>query len=244
MLSLVGKVLMGSEMTANSKDKLLKKYEKMVETIADVVVKRYKVPSSIREDMIASGYLALVEALNKYDNERAESFKGYLLIRIRGAMIDSLRKTSLLSGKANRFIRAWSAMQLLREEDLVEEAYLSDNDKDPLDNLAKILEFAANGAIAFRLSMEEVRKEVESIPEAKNEIIDDLIEFEESNKLKKLVRKLPEKERHIIEQHYFEDKSFVDIATTNMGMTKSWISKLHSRGINQLREQLNEQSLA
>jgi RNA polymerase sigma factor for flagellar operon FliA len=235
---------MGSKMTANSKDKLLKKYEKMVGTIADVVVKRYKVPSSIREDMIASGYLALVEALNKYDNERAESFKGYLLIRIRGAMIDSLRKTSLLSGKANRFIRAWSAMQLLREEDLVEEAYLSDNDKDPLDNLAKILEFAANGAIAFRLSMEEVRKEVESIPEPKNHIIDDLIEFEESNKLKKLINKLPEKERQIIEQHYFEDKSFVEIATSNMGMTKSWISKLHSRGINQLREQLNEQSLA
>lgn len=225
-------------MPVSEQDILLKKYDDLVAKIARGLSRQFKVPKSCHEDMIASGYLALVETTGKYDPKRQDSFKHYLCLRIRGAMIDSLRRSHVLSGRANRFIKAWSAIQLLREEDLIEESAFYHNKRDPLDNLARMLQFVANGAVAFRLSIDEARNELDDIADSEKLADEKLCQAEDIGLLQSLVNKLPEKERIIIQQHYFEDKSFIEIAKENTGMTKSWVSRLHTRALSQLRESL------
>jgi DNA-directed RNA polymerase specialized sigma subunit len=53
-----------------------------------------------------------------------------------------------------------------------------------------------------------------------------------------LVATLPEKERMIIEQHYFHDRSFVEIANNYAGLSKSWVSRLHDRALSILRAKM------
>jgi RNA polymerase sigma factor for flagellar operon FliA len=50
---------------------------------------------------------------------------------------------------------------------------------------------------------------------------------------------LPEKERHFIEKHYFEGKSLLQ-AGVELGLSKSWSSRLHARAVELLRERLRE----
>jgi RNA polymerase sigma factor for flagellar operon FliA len=52
------------------------------------------------------------------------------------------------------------------------------------------------------------------------------------------VATLPEKERTIIEQYYFHDRKFSDIATQSAGLSKSWVSRLHDRALATLKERM------
>jgi RNA polymerase sigma factor (sigma-70 family) len=56
-----------------------------------------------------------------------------------------------------------------------------------------------------------------------------------------LIATLPEKERLIVEDYYLKEKSFVEIANENGGMSKSWVSRLHSRALELLKERLLEE---
>jgi RNA polymerase sigma factor for flagellar operon FliA len=79
-----------------------------------------------------------------------------------------------------------------------------------------------------------------------DELIEDVPSTEDKAVLKQLggrVRQalatLPDKERHFIEKHYFEDKTLTD-AGAELGLSKSWASRLHARAIELLRKALED----
>src|SRR5262249_54243296 len=57
------------------------------------------------------------------------------------------------------------------------------------------------------------------------------------DRVRAAIADLPERERHFIEKHYFQDKSLVD-AGAELGVSKSWASRLHARAIELLRKKL------
>jgi RNA polymerase sigma factor for flagellar operon FliA len=60
----------------------------------------------------------------------------------------------------------------------------------------------------------------------------------EAKKMRAIVATLPEKERTIIEQYYFHDRKFIEVAEQFSGLSKSWVSRLHDRALDLLREKL------
>ena len=217
-----------------SPDDLIIQYQKYAHSIAAKLISSMHLPATQLEEFISAGYLGLVEAAQRFDPSTGVDFKNFAFLRIKGAIIDSIRADSDLSGKAYRLARAWQASQALEETFLLGgREHQTQGDEQAL---ADLFQFAASGALAFKLSMDDAEEEVADLVSEDVSQEDNLIQRQDSTALRHLVLKLPEKERLIVWAYYFQNKTFSQIEAENSGMTKSWISRLHSRALIQLRE--------
>ena len=79
-----------SKVTPEQKDKLILEYAPLIRFIAQKIAIR--LPSNIElDDLISSGVIGLMDAIEKYDPSRDNKFKTYAEFRIRGAILDELR---------------------------------------------------------------------------------------------------------------------------------------------------------
>src|SRR5579862_6993261 len=79
-----------TRLTAQQKDKLIMEYAPLIRFIAQKIAIR--LPSNIElDDLISSGVIGLMDAIDKYDASRDNKFKTYAEFRIRGAILDELR---------------------------------------------------------------------------------------------------------------------------------------------------------
>ncbi len=84
---------------AHEHDALAGQLLPLVHEVAAQVARR--VPSHVMlDDLVGAGMLGLAGALQRYDPARAETFKGYAEFRIRGAIIDELRRRDIMSRDA------------------------------------------------------------------------------------------------------------------------------------------------
>ena len=226
------------------RDNLIEQYQKFVNRVVSTMIKSMSLPSEMYDEFVAAGNLGLVEAAQRYDPNQGQNFRAYAYLRIRGAIIDSIRECSDLIGRAYKYSRALQAAHDVRES-----SFLLDVDTrnlppgDPTETLLELLEYASKGALCFRLSMIEAEEEVQSVSDDQPILEDALIDREANLKLRALIKKLPAKERKIIEAYYYKNRSFHEIAKRYKGMSKSWVSRLHTRALIMLKElYINEQS--
>jgi RNA polymerase sigma factor (sigma-70 family) len=112
--------------------------------------------------------------------------------------------------------------------------------KRPGDKVGSVLDFAAKSVLAFRLTLSECENSL-STSGTYGESPEVLLQEKQSQKkFRDLIATLPEKERLVIEEYYFNDKSLSEIAEENEGLSKSWVSRLHARGIDHLLEKIND----
>jgi RNA polymerase sigma factor for flagellar operon FliA len=79
-----------SKLTPQQKDKLIMEYAPLIKFIAQKIAIR--LPSNIElDDLISSGVIGLMDAIEKYDPTRDNKFKTYAEFRIRGSILDELR---------------------------------------------------------------------------------------------------------------------------------------------------------
>lgn len=217
---------------STSRDQLIKRYRGYVVQLVKRFERVFGLPPEQHDEFIAAGYMGLVEAANRFASNQGTDFRSFAYLRIRGAVIDAVRETSELSGSAYRYARALAAMNELREQQLSEEQR---------DRLGQIKEYAAQGALAFRLAFQD--HEVEASEFYQEDVLDqqELVERRTlSSRLRQAVKKLPEKEQLIVEEYYFAGKPFVQIVEENESMSKSWVSRLHRRALKNLRELYEE----
>jgi RNA polymerase sigma factor (sigma-70 family) len=144
-----------------------------------------------------------------------------------------------VSGKAYRTLRAIEIAQELR---LRHEQSSKGEETDARTRAGRALDILGKSALVFTLvrAGEEVLK-VEDDGSANPERI--LAEKQQSQKIKRALATLPEKERTIIEQYYFRDRKLVEVAEQYAGLSKSWVSRLHDRALSMLRDSLLEVAL-
>ncbi len=221
------------------RDKLICEYKDYVNSVVGTLVKAMGLPMQLFDEFVSAGYLGLVEAASRYNPSTGGDFKTYAYFRIRGAVIDSIRECADNSGKAYRYIKALQASHTMREDTMEVEGYTStsgdSNSGGSRDEaLAEVLDFAAKGVLAFRLSVDDAEEELYNELGSPTTPEESLNYFQNSEKLRAAVATLPEKERLVIEEFYFNDRSFTEIADGPHGLSKSWISRLHSKGLERL----------
>lgn len=82
---------MYSKASRDAQYELIERYAPLVKRIAYHLLAR--LPASVQvEDLIQAGMIGLLEVSNKYDSSKGASFETYAGIRIRGAMLDEVRK--------------------------------------------------------------------------------------------------------------------------------------------------------
>ena len=209
------------KLAIKQRDSLIEQYIDYVHSIVGKLIKHLNLPNSNFDEYVAAGYMGLVEAADRFNPESGSNFKSFAFLRIRGAIIDSIRATSELTGKAYHLARAMQLVNDLRQTQSAE-------------SLAEMLEFAAKGVIMYRLSLSDTEREVGNLTD-KSHPEKDLQSKQELNFLINIIKQLPEKQKLIITEHYLKDKSFIQISRSQKRMSKSWVSRLHDRAIENLK---------
>jgi RNA polymerase sigma factor for flagellar operon FliA len=186
---------------------------------------------------LAAGYLGLVEAAEKFDTKRGNEFSSYAFLRIRGSIVDAIRKNSEITGRAYKTAKALMAAYSMR----------SSSEEDPAVNrlttkkgLSQVLDFAAKSSLIFRLSLGEAQDETGEITSPAPNPEEKLLTEQNQKLLRSIIASLPEKERFIIEQYYFKDLTFEEIGRLSGSYGKSWTSRIHARAINMIRDRYYE----
>ncbi len=198
------------------------------------------------DDLLSWGTLGLLDAFRKYDKNREASFPTYAQYRIRGAILDFLRRCDWLPRsmrqKAHDLEAATSRLesQLGRSPDngeLAGEMALS------LEELAHIQTQLGTGNVVTTaeisfghgddtVNFEEVVADTKELGPAEM-----ALEHQRVDILTEAIETLPEKERFVISLYYFEGLTMRELAEA-LGLTEGRISQLHSQAMRRLRTAL------
>jgi RNA polymerase sigma factor FliA len=190
-------------------------------------------------DLLAYGTQGLLEAAKKFDPKHGASFGTFAYYRIRGAMFDGMRTMAWYSRSDYARFRAEERenqyLANLAEREAagrVAQPSSATTDKgEALEEIAGIL----TGVTAVHLTCMAAARDV---PDEKFRAADEQVATdEERERVRDALRKLPAKERRLIELYYFADMS-LDAAGAKLGLSRSWASRLHARAVDRLREAL------
>jgi RNA polymerase sigma factor for flagellar operon FliA len=215
------------------RDALVEEYRGYVKIVVARLIRTMGLPLALKDDFIASAYVGLIEAAARFDASRGMEFRYYAYLRIRGAVIDHIRVACELSGHAFRKFRALEVVHEMRQREL--EGRLSGKASEVRPPTAtQVLERSAVALkLAAALDSDTAAAHQEQLnPERA------LQRKREAKKMRAIVATLPEKERTIIEQYYFHDRKLTEVAEEFSGLSKSWVSRLHDRALDLLREKL------
>jgi RNA polymerase sigma factor for flagellar operon FliA len=213
----------------------------MVNSIARKATSYLRPPLSF-EDLVSAGTIGLVKAARDFDASHGAKFKTYAYIRIRGAILDELRSTSMLPSNLNRQVRA--AMEL--HQRITSERGVPPTDEELANRLDITIEelyslyenSRANKFVSLDASEPEgntlagaLACPITTGPDAQLEQAE-LIE-----ELSGAISQLDEKRRQIIILYYQQHLTMKQIAET-LDITESRISQLHASAIFNLSAKL------
>ncbi|HEX8351690.1 MAG TPA: sigma-70 family RNA polymerase sigma factor [Pyrinomonadaceae bacterium] len=226
---------------AFDRDVLIEQHRSYARALAIKVMRT--LPSSVElGDLVAYGEVGLVEAAERYDPRRGVAFSTFAHYRIKGAIYDGLREMGYFTRPGGVRVR-WAA----NAGDVVQSA-LDDAVHDSPGNSSASVDdeiAAAESLIDALIPVYLLSLGSDTVPE----IVDQhalSMEQIEQRELVRLVldalRSLSDDEQELIGALYFKHVSMTELAA-RQGITKSWISRLHTRAIKHLRDLLRERGI-
>ena len=195
------------------------------------------------DDLIQAGMIGLVEAYKNYKAEKGANIKTYASIRIRGAMMDELRKQGVLSRSLHRESKrlAEAVRQVeQRQGREAEQAELAQELDLSLEELQKlILESVKSQHSELNCDILDEAEIMEGLIAKIARPDEDLDGQAFSAHLKEALTKLSEREQHILSLYYVEEVNLKEIGII-FGVTESRISQIHTRAMSKLHKTLKE----
>ena len=205
-----------------------------------------RLPANVeREDLIASGMIGLIEAYDRFDDEKGIPFSTYAELRVRGAMIDMLRRQDWVPRSVRKRIqeveawKSWFHDEHGRKPNSKELAQLMGISQKQLERRM------SRDQIHSLVSTEQVAKGTEdtrlgNLLVSTDIMLDQhLIEEEKESELTALIGVLPDNEKKAIEMYYQEGKSLREIGMV-LGVTESRACQIRTKGIKTLRKKLRK----
>jgi RNA polymerase sigma factor for flagellar operon FliA len=182
------------------------------------------------DELLEIAQPALLDAARSHDPERAP-FGPYLVMKLKWAMLDEARKLMRQQRLAAR-AAACSALERLAEADDEEPQKDGDAPSTEAEDQARLSDFLARRAAAMAVGLVSVSDTDRCAAEDENP--EERLAREELRRiLRGAVELLPERERALVERHYFADENF-DAIAGDLGLSKSWASRLHARAMESL----------
>lgn len=213
------------------RDRLVEEHLSVVRSIAGQIARG--LPSQVQmDDLVSAGTRGLIEAADRFDPARGVGFVTFAYYRIRGAIFDDIRRMTWLPR------RTWHKSRFSEKVDEVAETAAPEGVPPAGEEAARAVGTALSEiAVAYVATVESFDR-----TPAAGESPEGAAEASESRgQVRAAISALPEKERTLLELHYFEDLTLQE-AGERLGLSKSWASRLHTRALRLLREQLAERS--
>lgn len=177
-------------------------------------------------DYLQYAHVGLVESIDRYEPERPVLFETFASYRIRGAILNGLAKESELSAQR----QYWAERVRDRVSSLQPEALEQGDVEEKLEGFVDL-----TVGLALGLLLESHAEPADESPASNPYAATELGQL--VRRMRQLVAGLPERERLLVERHYFHHEAFQDIAT-RLNVTKGRVSQLHSQALQRLKEKL------
>lgn len=231
------------KISIEEKNKLILEYTPLIRFIAKKI--SIRLPSNIElEDLVSSGVIGLMDAIDKYDSSRDNKFKTYAEFRIRGAILDELRSQDWVP----RSVRDKAKMLERTHLELESELGRIPKEQEIADKLGITME-------NYFVLVNQIRSvNIVSIDEMQTfnlndkKFLFDLLQKENTpfgdisvKSLKKIINRaieeLPERQRIVLSLYYYEGMNLKKIGII-LKVTESRVSQLHAQAIEKLKNKL------
>ncbi len=224
------------------REKLVEEHLDLANKAARMVYARVKQHVQF-DELVSFGTIGLAEAAQRFDPTRGVPFGAFAWYRTQGAIIDGLRRASNLPR------RVWLQLVALRA---AAEYLEHQNERDAgaakqgiapaagADALAAIKSAMSAIRTMYLTSLEGLAEEKGFEPKAETVDPHDTIDAERmGSKIRAAIAELPDRERELVTKHYFEGKNLLE-AGEELGISKSWASRLHAQAVDRLRRAIDE----
>jgi RNA polymerase sigma factor for flagellar operon FliA len=220
-------------------EELVRAHTPLVRRIAYHLMARLP-PSVDVHDLIQSGMIGLLEAARNYTPARAASFETFAGIRIRGAMLDELRRSDWTPRSVHRKVR--EVAETMRQ---VENETGGDADSAEVmrrlgldsSEYNQILADAASSRI-LSLSSPDAGDDALDVPDTANRgPAQDLEENGLREALAAAIAELPERERLVMSLYYDEELNLKEIGEV-LGVSESRVCQIHGQAVVRLRARM------
>lgn len=221
---------------------LVKSHALLVKKIAHHLAGR--LPRSIlMDDLMQAGMLGLLEAVRSYDDSKGAAFETYASIRIRGYMLDEVRRNDWVPRSVYRNARLVATAVRIVENRHGREA----SDHDVAEQLGLSLQeyhdllADTNGAHLYGFEDLGVTDDIlgDEVNGAATEPQATVLNADFKSQLTAVIDGLPQKERMVLSLYYEHDLNLKEIGDV-MGVTESRVSQIHSQATHRIRARLEQ----
>ncbi|MCH5196773.1 MAG: FliA/WhiG family RNA polymerase sigma factor [Oscillospiraceae bacterium] len=191
------------------------------------------------DDIVNEGVIALMDAIEEYNPERGAKFETFASLKIKGAIIDYIRKQDWIPRNVRKFAKSLDKANSLlynlygRVPTTAELAQHLGMDE------AKLIKYMADCSCTITLSFEELLYEDNiNEPSAKDTATDkELMREEMVSVVSEAISELKDNERKVITLYYYKNLKYSDIAKA-LGVTESRICQIHTKAVLSLKARL------
>lgn len=241
-MAAVNGVAMYSETDPKSSQALVQQYAGLVKKIATHLMGRLP-PCVQLDDLIQSGMIGLLEAAKKYDASKGASFETYAGIRIRGSMLDEIRRGDWAPRSVHRNSRrVLDAIKQVegqtgrdaQDHEVAKELGIS------VDEYHSYLQDSVGSKLfSFEELIAEGDYQQDDIHGTTPGPFDDVAKQRFRRKLTDAITRLPERERLTLALYYNEELNLKEIGEI-LGVSESRVSQIHSQAAHRLKSRLLE----
>lgn len=228
------------------RNRLIVEYAPLIKYIAQRIAAR--LPANIElDDLISSGVIGLMDAIDKYDPSRDNKFKTYAEFRIRGAILDELRAQDWVPRsvreKAKNLERIYSRIEQEKgrqatDDEVCQELGVTQEEFHELLNQVRsvsLLSFEdiSNFSKADKRSLQSASESGWKMTTPFNEVNVASVK----QMIAQAIHDLPEKQRLVLSLYYYEDLNLKEIGRV-LDVTESRVSQLHTQAIMRLKGRL------
>lgn len=205
-------------------------------------------PPLEEQDLFQIGYIGLDDAIGRYDPRRGVKFETYAQLRIRGMIVDELRKLDwvprTVREQVTRYRRTEERLQRERcgeatSVDILATMAAAGHGVDGMGAMGYAFDVVSLQAKAMMGEDGESAAIEERLPAKDDDVLTVLIRDETRHEILRIMRALPEPQCSVLELYYFDGIAFQDIAIL-LGVSGARVSQIHKKAITAMREKLRD----
>ncbi|MEE2000057.1 RNA polymerase sigma factor FliA [Alkalimonas sp. MEB108] len=227
---------------ADQLNQLIERHAPLVKRIAYHLLAR--LPASVQvDDLIQSGMIGLMEAAKNFDGSKGASFETFAGIRIRGAMLDEMRRGDWTPRSVHRNARLIAETIAELEAELgrdVKDIEVAEKLDISLDEYHHMLSDVSSGRI---LGIEDLGVSEDVLVSADERATDQLYEAQANeafqHSLMQTISNLPEREALVLSLYYNDELNLKEIGAV-LNVSESRVSQIHSQALVRLKSRMQD----
>ncbi|MCW5588176.1 MAG: RNA polymerase sigma factor FliA [Legionellales bacterium] len=199
-----------------------------------------RLPKSVQvEDLIQAGMIGLIEAAQRFDPSKQVTFETYANIRIRGTMLDDLRKSSWMPRSVHHNMRKIAEAIHKIENETGQEAQTKDIIKELGVDIDTYSEMAGAAQANELFSFEDLHEDNLNFEQDSADPYEETQKLEIHGHLKDILKTLPDREQAVLSFYYSDRLRFKEIGDV-LGIGEARVCQIHGQALARLQSRLKK----